>query len=471
MAQAVVPVAGSFRDPAGRVVLRGGRVFRAVNPVAAADFDVVRRTKFYDAAVSDGRVVEARVLGAGEAGEIAPGAAYVLEHPPLPFVSYPYEWPFLALKTAALLHLDLQIEALASDVMFSDASAYNVQFVGPVPLFIDTLSLRPYRPGELWAGHRQFCEQFLNPLLLRALVGVSHNAWYRGTQEGIATRDLRRLLPWHTKLSRRVATHVVLQDVLQGTVNGRRDVDASTLERAGLPRPALLKMLHGLRRWIDRLTPADRKKTTWQDYARSHSYSSDEAAAKRSFVEDFARTARVAHVWDIGCNTGDYAVAALEAGAAIAIGFDADHGALDLAFARARESGARFLPLFLDATNPSPAQGWAQAEREGLDARASADGVLALAVVHHLAITRNLPLAGIVRWLTGLAPRGVIEFVPKDDPMVQQLLALRPDIFPDYREDAFLAHVRTAARVERTARVSGAGRLLVEFSRDAGGSA
>ena len=131
------------------------------------------------------------VLG-GEAGD----PALVLEHPRLPFVSYPYEWPFKALKAAALHHLDIQIDALDGGVALSDASAYNVQFLGAKPIFIDLLSFRRYREGEFWLGHRQFCEQFLNPLLLRALVGVPHNAWYRGSLEGIVSAELSRLLPF-----------------------------------------------------------------------------------------------------------------------------------------------------------------------------------------------------------------------------------------------------------------------------------
>ncbi len=469
MTSAVVPVAGSFRDPSGQVYERDGRIFRTVSRVAAEDFEFVRRTPFYEAAVSSGRLVDARLLDAADAREISPDAVHVVEHPRLPFISYPYEWPFPALKAAALLHLDLHLDALASGVTLSDASAYNVQFAGARPVFIDTLSLRQYRPGELWAGHRQFCEQFLNPLLLRAFLGVPHNAWYRGAQEGILTADLRRLLPLRRKLSRRVGTHVVLQDVLQGSVGKRRDVSASTVRQAGLPLAGLRNMLSGLRDWIGGLRPADKSATTWRDYARSHSYTSEEAAGKRSAIQSFVRTRGAERVWDIGCNTGDYSVSALEAGARHVIGFDFDQGALELAFERAAEGGLDMLPLFLDAANPSPSQGWAQGERPGLQQRAGADAVVAVAFVHHLAIARNVPLAAVVGWLVGLAPRGVIEFVPKADPMVQELLRFRPDIFPDYHEEAFLAHVGAVARVEGTTRTSSAGRLLVEFTRHGAG--
>jgi ribosomal protein L11 methylase PrmA len=170
-------------------------------------------------------------------------------------------------------------------------------------------------------------------------------------------------------------------------------------------------------------------------------------------------------VWDIGCNTGDYSVAALQAGARSAIGFDFDQGALDIAFDRARSERRNFLPLFLDATNPAPDQGWSQAERRGLGARAAADAVLALALIHHMAISKNVPLDQVVSWLTSLAPSGVIEFVPKSDPMVVELLRLRADIFPDYNEEQFVRSLQQRARIVASETVSASGRKLFAFDR------
>jgi len=459
------PLGGSFRDPSGHVFTKNGRILRTVNPSAAPDFEFVRQTRFYQEAVRESRLIEARLVDNEELGEEARQAVYVLEHPALPFVSYPYEWAFSALKTAALFHLDFHLEALEHGITLSDASAYNVQFIGARPIFIDTLSLRRYRSGELWAGHSQFCEQFLNPLLLRSLVGVSHNAWYRGTQEGIPTRELRRMLPWRAKLSRRVLTHVILQDTFQRLAQNKIDAGAVPIQNAQLPLPTFRKLLTDLRKWIAKLQPADRERSLWQDYAHRHSYKSEEVKAKAAFVHQFVADNKLRIVWDIGCNTGDYSVAALQAGAEYVVGFDSDQGVLELAFARARELRLNFHPLFLDLANPTPSQGWAQRERHGLQERATADGLLALALLHHLCIARNVPLAACLRWLVGLAPCGVIEFVPKDDPMVQVLLRFRKDIFPDYTRDRFLATLSSIAHIGRKAAVSATGRLLVEFFR------
>ena len=465
-------VAGSFRDPAGQVFQKDGHIYRTVNPVVSDDFDFVRSREFYSQAISDRRLIAAEIVPnealaeLGESGGEAEAATYVLEHPRLRFVSYPYEWSFPTLKLAALFHLDFHLDALRDGVSLIDASAYNIQFVGSRPIFIDTLSLRKYQSGALWEGYRQFCEQFLNPLLLRACLGVSHNSWYRGNQEGISTADIRKLLPIRRKFSRRVLTHIVLQDSLQRSGSKSTTIDQKTLRAAGFPLATFQKTLTDLRNWIAALEPAKTGATVWRDYASANSYDDDEAARKKEFVADFVRRRRPAQIWDLGCNTGDYSAAALEAGAESAIGFDFDQGALELAFSRAQQQNLAFLPLYLDISNPPPSQGWAQNERQGLNERAkSADGLIALALIHHLSIARNVPLPDAIDWLLGLAPHGVIEFVPKEDPMVQELLRFRDDIFPDYTVDHFLQHLGRSASIERQAPSSSTGRLLVEYSR------
>jgi ribosomal protein L11 methylase PrmA len=387
----------------------------------------------------------------------------VLEHTALQFISYPYEWSFGALKSAALRHLDLQLDALAHAVQLVDASAYNIQFVGAQPVFIDLLSFRRYRDGDYWLGHRQFCEQFLNPLLLRALTGIPHNAWYRGSLEGITAAELNAVLPLRRKLSWNVFSHVALPARVAARAAVQRRPSAPP--RRPLPRASYLGLLTQLRDWIAGLSPRGHATTTWSDYDTTHTYADDEHRRKRALVAEFVARVRPSMLWDFGCNTGEYAELALESGAGSVVGFEADHGALDRAFARASERRLAFLPLHLDAANPSPDQGWAQQERQGLTRRAPAGALIALAFAHHLAIGRNVPLDDVARWLTSMAPTGVIEFVQKDDPTVRLMLSAREDVFHDYSEEAFTDAMNRYVRVFRTERISSSGRTLVMFER------
>jgi ribosomal protein L11 methylase PrmA len=428
----------------------------------------VRDKGVLTSAVQNGLLIGSREIERAQWGAGFDHAAYVVEHPRVEFVSYPYEWPFRALKAAALHHLDLQLFLLGQNAVLSDSTAYNVQFIGAKPVFIDLLSVRPYQQGEFWIGHRQFCEQFLNPLLLQSKLGIAFNTWYRGNLEGIPTADLAKALPLRSRFSWNMISQVILQAKLQAKAT---DAPAQALQEAKksrtLSRAAYEGMLRQLRNWIARLELADTGKTVWGDYAKDNTYTSSEAQQKRKFVAEFAAKTRPKVMIDIGCNTGDYSVAALEGGASYVVGFDFDHKALDLAFSRSETEKLSFLPLWLDASNPSPDQGWMQAERAGFGQRAQVDGIVALAFEHHLAIAKNVPLPQVVDWLVDRAPVGVIEFVPKDDPTVKTMLALREDIFDDYSLETFSNRLSQRARIIDQQTVSGSGRTLFFFDRSA----
>jgi ribosomal protein L11 methylase PrmA len=215
-----------------------------------------------------------------------------------------------------------------------------------------------------------------------------------------------------------------------------------------------------LRRQVENLHALDTGESVWQRYAGDNSYTTDESDQKRRYIARFTEKVRPRMLWDLGCNAGDYSRSALEGGAAYVVGFDFDLGALEAAFARARKENLAFLPLYMDATNPSPTQGWRQSERQGLQQRGPAHALVALAFIHHLAIAKNIPLDQLVDWLTGLAPTGVVEFVPKSDPMVQRLLAHREDIFDGYDQDAFAALLARRGRIVESQTVSASGRTL-----------
>ena len=455
---------GSFRDPSGRLFHSNDRTFRLVSEQGWNEFSAV-----WKSGIIDDLAAEEIILPLAEVDATAVrnswASAKVFETKTLPFVSWPYEWPFSALKAAALLHLDLHLKLLARGFTLSDASAYNVQFRGARPVFVDHLSLRTYAEGELWVGHRQFCEQFLNPLLLAHSAGVMPNAWYRGTQEGLPTRDVVRLIPWRRKFSWPMFMHVVVQARLdRAALAGGHAVDPVAMSKARLPKTSLVNMLLGLRRWIAGTKPPS-DVTAWRRYAADNSYSETEAAQKSRMVAEFVAEVKPALVLDLGCNTGEHSAAALAAGAGLVVGFDADFGALEDAYSRSRRENLNFLPLYFDAGNPAPDQGWAQEERLGFTARSQGDALLALAFVHHMAIGRNIPLPRLVDWLIDRAPCGIIEFVPKEDAMVQRLLALRDDIFSDYSADAFLAAVRARATVVADVQITQSGRRLVRYAR------
>jgi len=227
---------GSFRDPSGYVAHYGDRIFRILREDAFSSFEWLKSSGFLAELVGKKWLVATEVASDPAVQDIS---RHVLEHEAISFISYPYEWPFELLKRAALFHLDLHLLALESNFTLIDASAYNVQFIGTRPIFIDPLSLVCYREGEFWLGQRQFCDQFLNPLLLTSLVKIPFNAWYRGSLEGIASEDLARALRPKHKLSWRIWSEVLIPVWLQRSARSASSCSCVSIPSASVTRPSV----------------------------------------------------------------------------------------------------------------------------------------------------------------------------------------------------------------------------------------
>jgi ribosomal protein L11 methylase PrmA len=357
----------------------------------------------------------------------------VLQPVPLDFISYPYEWTFGQLKDAALLTLDVQLLALERDQALRDASAYNVQFERGRPILIDALSFERLAEDQPWLAYRQFCQHFLAPLALMALRDVRAGLLLRDFVDGVPLDLAVGLLPASSRLRLGLATHLHLHARAQRQHGGGGTADP---KRARLSRDRLTALIESLRSTVAGLDwqPAG---TEWADYGETTSYSQAAAAAKASIVEQMLRQTDGEWVWDLGANTGYFSRMAADLGRRV-LALDADGAAAEQHYRYLREVGnTGVLPLVVDLTNPSPAIGWAGRERRSLLERANADTIIALALIHHLAIGNNVPLSMISKFFAELAPAAIVEFVPKSDQRVADMLASREDVFADYTIDGF----------------------------------
>ena len=458
---------GSFRDRESRVFTRDGDVLRALSGRASAQVDELLSSAFFREEVARGRIVATeRVLTPPPPHE-PEGWAAVLRHERIAFVSYPYEWTFGMLRDAALLQLDLHLRALEAGFTLKDATPFNVQFRGADPVFIDVGSFERATPGEPWAGYRQFCQTYLYPLLLSAYRGVPHQPLLRGALEGIAPKDFVRLLSVRDLLRPGVLAHGVLLARLSARYAESRGDVRGALRDAGFGDEIVRRNLRGLRRLVERLAWRERR-TEWSHYEEeSCPYSPEDRATREAFVRGAVAACRPGLVWDVGCNTGALSRLAAEQGA-IVVALDSDPLAVERLYRSLRgERGGRVLPLVAGAGDTHTALGWRGAERRSLAERGRPDLLLALAVVHHLAITGNLPVSEIVAWLADLAREAVVEFVDPEDAMAERLLQNRPDRFPDYRRDNFERCLGRAFEVLARAEVRGGKRTLYHLRRAA----
>ncbi|MPZ89236.1 MAG: SAM-dependent methyltransferase [Nitriliruptorales bacterium] len=454
-------VAGSFRDPSGFVFTRDGVIHRQVNMIYREEYDLLRSCGLYDALVERGLLIPHAEVDVAAAP--APGAYKVLRPEPLDFVAYPYEWCFSQLKDAALTTLDIQDLALEHGMSLRDASAFNIQFHRGSAVFIDTLSFEAAPQGRPWVAYRQFCQHFLAPLALMSLVDVRLGQLSRVHLDGVPLDLASALLPRTTRLRPGLLMHLHAHAKSQSRHAG--DVASAQKARTGeVSDRALRGLVDNLRSTVRRLDWQPRE-TEWVDYYEGDSYSDASFEHKTALVTKFVEQVAPRTAWDLGANTGRHSQIASDAGA-FTVAFDIDPGAVEAGYRQMKADGQqRLLPLVLDLTNPSPAIGWHNSERGSVPERGPVDLIMALALVHHLAISNNVPLERIARFLAELGPSLIIEFVPKSDPKVQVLLASRADIFPDYHLDGFEAAMSTRFTVEQSEPIRGTDRTLFLLRR------
>jgi SAM-dependent methyltransferase len=465
-APAAAPLdAGSFRDWDSRVFYEDGRVLRALSATGLDDWLAVSGSRFFAEAVAAGKIVPTtRVEDVRVPAHVLADAAAVLEHERVPFVSYPYEWPFSMLRDAALLQLDLLGRALAEDLTLKDASSYNVQWRGARPVFVDVGSFEPLPAGEPWQGYRQFCMLFLNPLLVQAYKGIPYQPWLRGSLKGIPPADARAVMSFRDLFRRGVLTHVVLHARLERKhAAGERDVKRE-LRAAGFRKELIVANVRRLEKLVRRLDwrPGG---SEWSSYEATTSYSGGDAERKEAFVREVAHARSWGLVWDIGCNEGRHARIAAE-NARYVVALDGDAAVTDRLYRSLRDEGATtILPLVVDVADPSPALGWHGLERRPLEARGRPELTLCLAVLHHVAITGNVPVPEFLAWLRELGTALVIEFPTRDDPRVARLLARkRPGAHPDYDREPFERALGERFEFDRSEELAG-GRRILYFAR------
>jgi SAM-dependent methyltransferase len=457
-----IPLGRSFRDPAGCVFAAENRVFRAVtDPMTAAAVPEILSLAPIRAGVERGAVVSSRVITAAEVPHVGslPSIEAVqlfLEHDRVPFASYPYEWPPEMLWQAGAESLFLAQELLEHGHGLKDATPYNVLFRGARAVFVDVLSVERRDPHDpIWMAAAQFSRTFLIPLLLSRKKSLPFRPLLLVHRDGLEPElaypllgPLGRLLP--------PALGLVLLPTQLGRAAQRREgrlYEPQRMASAEQARFVLARTLTALRRALERVRPP-RRRSDWADYMmRDCSYTRAQLVRKEAFVREALARHRPEWVLDVGCNTGHFSALAAGSGASV-VAIDSDEVAVGQAWHRAVAGDLAILPLVVDLARPSPAVGWRNAECSSFLDRAAGkfDGVLMLAVLHHLLVGERIPLREIATVAASLCRKVlVIEYVGKDDVMFRRIARGREALFQDLDraafEDAFLPHF-SIARVE-----------------------
>ena len=445
----------SFRDPSGFLFTREGVLYRQVNQKYASEYEHLMESGLYGRLEKNGRLVAHQEV---DIPPVKVGLSFKVVQPELiPFISYPYEWSFSQLKEAALTTLAIQKLAIKERMSLKDASAYNIQFQRGKAILIDTLSFEFYREGKPWVAYKQFCQHFLAPLALMAKTDIRLSQLLRVYIDGIPLDLASKLLPSSTKIKAGLMMHIHMHAKAQ--VKYADENIEEIKQQKEISKASLLAMIDSLKNSIKKLewNPAG---TEWGNYYEITNYTDAAFLQKKELISEWVKERKPKQVWDLGANNGVFSRLASEQGI-FTVSFDIDPAAVEQNYRQVKSSKEKnLLPLISDLTNPSPTLGWHNRERESLSERAPADMVFALALIHHLSISNNVPLTQLAEFLHDMGKWLIIEFIPKADSKVKKLLQSRVDIFGQYTRLDFEQVFESRFNIHRKAKINESERYL-----------
>ena len=442
----------SFRDPDGFMFKENGEIFRQVNESYRSDYEHLKDSGLYDELVENDLMVEHQEIETEDAYKI-------LKPEQIQFISYPYEWSFSQLKEAALLTLEVQEKALEHGMSLKDASAYNIQFKEGQPVFIDTLSFEKKEEG-LWEGYQQFCKHFLAPLALMKYTDARLNDLLQTDIDGVPIDLASKLLPFRTNFRLGLLIHIHMHARFQS-----KHDDTEESGKREVSQLMASSVIENLKTTVKKLDWSP-KGTEWSDYYDKTNYTEKGFKHKEKLVEKYVSEIEADEIWDFGANNGHFSRIAADTADALTLSFDIDPAAVDRNYRHCREENREnLLPLKQDLTHPSPGIGWNNEERKKLTKRGDPDLGIALALVHHLAISNNLPLEKIAEFFAENCDSLIIEFVPKEDSNAQKLLSSREDIFDEYNRENFEKEFGNHYKIKQKARINSSERTLYLMER------
>lgn len=447
---------GSFRDPEGHVFYFKNKVYRTIDPSAVGRMKSLIGCSFFSEWAQEYKIIPTQVL---RSDELFPkefsSTEYVLNHEKVPYITYPFEWTFSMLREGALLSLDLMQVLLKNGYILKDGTAWNVCFYKGKPCFYDILSIETYREGQPWEGLFQFLQEFLYPLMLQAYHGIDFQPIWRATQQGVPLHLLYKTLSKTSLFKKGVFKYVFLQQKFSANKTIARAHLKEEFSAQTFPKKALQNLINDLKKCIQSLH-VSKDHSVWKNYDSQNSYKEADTRDKESFIERGLKILSSPTVIDLGCNTGRYSFLASKFSSVISC--DLDPSCLDDIYTK---KNPNVLPVVLNLMTPSPAMGWRLTERKDVFSRLKADSFMALALIHHLCISCNVPLKNFVRFLHSMAPQGIVEWVDKSDPMVQFLLRNRADIFKDYTLENFEVLLSECFKIQDTLPLNDGTRKLI----------
>lgn len=447
----------SFRDPCGYMFYDGKILRRAINPIYFPQYHKLKESGFFNTLIKKGLLIGHEETSVSEENIII-----TPEH--IPFITNPYEWSFEQFRHAALLTLQIQKYALSKGFILKDASAYNVTFHKGKPIFIDTLSFDFYVEDTPWRAYKQFITHFFGPLVLAKYHGSEIFKMLQTHIDGIPVKLIASMLPGKTKLSSTLYTNIHLLAKMESKHS--EDYKAET-KVAKLSKKAQNNILTSLFDYIKKLKLNEASE--WGDYYEKTNYDDQAFEAKKQLIKEWVLPLNAQKLIDIGGNDGTFAREFLSEVKDVIV-TDIDSNSVGYNYHQVqRNNEENMLPFVSDILQPAPGLGFNNTERNSLIERLAIYGpdvTLALAIIHHITLSGNVPFYKSAEFFAKFSKHLVIEFPKREDSWVESLLVRKREFvnhFDFYNEINFEEEYSQFFQLEKKQAISGTQRVLYHF--------
>ncbi|WP_231131707.1 class I SAM-dependent methyltransferase [Flavobacterium hydrophilum] len=447
----------SFRDPSGYVFIEDDSVKRIINPIYFNQYRSLTKSGFYNTLFEKKYLIPHKVVEENQ-------DQIIIEAQKIPLVNYPYEWSFLQYKHAALLTLKIQKLSLKNNFTLKDASAFNITFHEGKPVFIDTLSFDFYQENNPWLAYKQFIMHFLGPLVLTKYFGQDYLKTLSQNLEGISLQKLSRLLPFKSYFSPTLVTNIHLLAKYDKKYESDKKSVSNNLSKA-----SQIKLIDGLYDYI--LNLSANEKTEWDHYYNQINYDDVAYQFKKKAVKDWFLSIQGKSLIDIGGNDGTFS-RELKEQADLLIVADVDPNAVEQNYRQIIKSKEKIiLPLVIDVLNPAANYGFNNEERFSFIDRIkelNLDGCLALAVIHHITLSGNIPFSLSAQFFSKMSSNLLIEFPTRKDSWVQFLLDSKREFknhFDFYDEENFEKEYAVYFEILKKEKIDSSERILYRLKR------
>lgn len=407
----------SFRDPDGYISEIDNEIYRFIHPDAQDDFAEYIESGLHNELVCAGLVIDHIDLGRNF--HLAPNGWQTIKPIFIDRISYAGEWSFNQLLDAGLITLEIQSRALKKGFSLKDASSFNIQFLGSKPIFIDTLSFKKSNGNGPWVAYEQFCTHFLCPLALMSYYKSEITKLWGSHTDGVDISLTSALLPLKSWLNLRLLIHIHLHRLSISTIyNSNSSKSKNSFRLTGFQ----MSLTKSLKKTLLHQTPPQNK-SYWINYRHSNTYQITDADEKLSFVIDVTKDVEAKHILDLGANDGHYSKRLSQIGLKCTA-VESDMQCCEFLYFQTKNNAQLkdLLTLHIDLCNPTSNYGWASIERDSFTKRYKTDLVLALALIHHLSIGRNITYEMIASYLCELSENLIVEYIPPTDLMSQKML-------------------------------------------------